>query len=204
MTRYVVGAGTWWPVIAGFVIGSIPFGLIVSVVFFKRDIRSEGSGNIGAANALRTMGRKAGIAVLVLDALKGASAVWLGLAASDQPALAAPLAGFAAMLGHCYSPWLRFRGGKGVATFLGATAVLSSESALAFAAVWLAIVLATGFSSVGSILGVAAASTVVALYGGDAGRLFAIGSVALVVWKHRENLARLRAGTENRLKLLKR
>jgi glycerol-3-phosphate acyltransferase PlsY len=196
--------GTIWLVLAGFLIGSIPFGLVVSLVFFKRDIRSAGSGNIGAANALRTLGRKAGIAVLVLDALKGASAVWLALAFSDEPALAAPLAGFAAMLGHCYSPWLRWRGGKGVATFLGAAAVLSWESALAFAGVWLAIVLTTGFSSVGSILGVAAASTVIAFYGGDAARLFAVGSLALVLWKHRENLARLRTGTENRLELLKR
>jgi glycerol-3-phosphate acyltransferase PlsY len=200
---------SWWNFVLAFAIGSIPFGLIVSVVFFKRDLRGAGSGNIGAANALRTLGRKAGLAVLALDALKGVAAVSLASLAPNSAAVA-PVDGLLAMIGHCYTPWLRFKGGKGVATFLGAACALSWESALAFVIVWLAIVLSTGLSSVGSILGVVAAAAVVVLQSGPFGDanqsiwLFAGGSVALVLWKHRENLARLRAGTENRLELLKR
>ncbi|MBD5653868.1 MAG: glycerol-3-phosphate 1-O-acyltransferase PlsY [Candidatus Eremiobacteraeota bacterium] len=193
------------PLALAFLIGSVPFGYIVSVVFFKRDIRAVGSGNIGAANALRTLGKKAGLAVLALDVLKGVAAVVVAARLAAEPGVAAPLAGLAAMLGHCYTPWLRFKGGKGVATFLGATCALSWESAAAFAIVWLAIVLPTGFSSVGSILGVTAAAAVVSLRDPrTAAWIFAAGSLALVLWKHRENLNRLRAGTENRLTLLKR
>ncbi len=217
-----------WPyLLLAFAIGAIPFGLVISRVFFKTDIRASGSGNIGAANALRTLGRKAGIAVLVLDALKGAIAVaaawnlWLHVPLyiasygvhidvdrSSGPIWAlVPLAGLAAVIGHCYTPFLRFRGGKGVATFLGATIALAPVSGLAFVIVWLAIVLPTGYASLGSMLGAVAAGAILVATGGrygDSGYLFAIGSAAIIVWKHRENLGRLRAGTENRLALLKR
>ncbi len=213
-----------WPYLAlAFALGSIPFGLFVGRVFFKADIRASGSGNIGAANALRTFGRKAGFAVLVLDALKGVAAVAAarhlvlhvpllftdvtGDAASGPVWALVPLAGLAAIAGHCYSPWLAFRGGKGVATFLGATLALSPVSALTFAGVWLGIVLPTGFASLGSMLGAVAAGAVLVRTGerfGGSGYVFALGSVLLIVWKHRENLGRLRAGTENRLSLLKR
>ena len=217
-----------WPyLLLAFAIGAIPFGLVISRVFFKTDIRASGSGNIGAANALRTLGRKAGLAVLVLDAFKGAIAVaaawnlWLhvplfvasygariDVASASGPIWAlVPLAGLAAVIGHCYTPILRFRGGKGVATFLGATIALAPASGLAFAVVWLAIVLPTGFASLGSMLGaVAAGAVLVSMSGryGDSGYVFAVGSAAIIVWKHRENLGRLRAGTENRLALLKR
>lgn len=217
-----------WPyLVLAFAIGAIPFGLVISRVFFKTDIRASGSGNIGAANALRTLGRKAGIAVLVLDALKGAIAVaaawnlwlhvplfvaWYGVRIDVDPASGpiwalVPLAGLAAVIGHCYTPFLHFRGGKGVATFLGATIALAPASGLAFAIVWLAIVLPTGYASLGSMLGAVAASAILVVTGGrygDSGYVFAIGSTAIIVWKHRENLGRLRTGTENRLTLLKR
>jgi len=221
-----------WPyLVFAFLLGSIPFGIFVGRVFFRSDIRAAGSGNIGAANALRTYGRKAGLAVLALDALKGALAIatawnlWLHVplwidvngvridaSATDGPIWAlVPLAGFAAVLGHCYSPWLRFRGGKGVATYLGALLALSPTAALAFAIVWLAIVLRTGFASLGSMLGAVAAGALLVAAGprfgvrfGDSAFVFAFGSLLVIVWKHRENLGRLRAGTENRLSLLKR
>jgi glycerol-3-phosphate acyltransferase PlsY len=217
-----------WPyLVAAFLLGSIPFGLVVGRVFFKSDLRAAGSGNIGAANALRTLGTKAGAAVLVLDACKGVAAVALAWAqglhvplhlsgfgtdatldASVGPIWPLiPLAGLAAVLGHCYTPWLRFRGGKGVATFLGATAALSWESGVAFALVWLAVVVPTGFSSLGSLLATAAAGTFVVVGGaryGDSAAVFAFGAALVIVWKHRENIARLRAGTEHRLSLLKR
>ncbi len=224
----VIWTAAGWPyLLLAFGIGAIPFGLVISRVFFKTDIRASGSGNIGAANALRTLGPKAGLAVLVLDALKGVVAVavawnlWLhvplyiasyGVRIDVDPASGpiwalVPLAGLAAVVGHCYTPFLRFRGGKGVATFLGATLALSPSSGLAFVIVWLAIVLPTGYASLGSMLGAVAAGAILVLTGdryGDSGYVFAVGSAAIIVWKHRENLGRLRLGTENRLALLKR
>jgi len=216
-----------WPyLVFAFLVGSIPFGLIVGRLFYKRDIRAGGSGNIGAANALRTLGTGAGIAVLLLDALKGIVAVevagWLllriplqmpfgtGLFTFGYPGKAydlMPLAGLAAVYGHCYTPWLRLKGGKGVATFLGATLALSWPAALAFAFVWLLVVIPTGFASVGSIAGVVIAGVVLIATGahyGASGFLYAFLCAFIVIVKHRENIARLSAGTENRLQLLKR
>ncbi|GAC1493170.1 MAG: glycerol-3-phosphate 1-O-acyltransferase PlsY [Vulcanimicrobiaceae bacterium] len=221
-----------WPyLLVAFALGSIPFGVFVGRAFYRSDIRTSGSGNIGAANALRTYGRKAGIAVLVLDALKGVLAIavtwnlWLhvplwidtdgariDVSTTNGPIWSlVPLAGLAAVLGHCYSPWLRFRGGKGVATYLGALLALSPAAALGFAIVWIATVLRTGFASLGSMLGAIVAGALLILGGSrsgarfdDSGFVFALGSLAVIVWKHRENLGRLRAGTENRLSLLKR
>ncbi len=208
-----------------FAIGSVPFGVLIGRIFYKTDIRASGSGNIGAANAMRTLGAKGGIAVLLFDALKGIASVlaaryailhvplyvatagrWLAPQATPiWPLL--PLAGFAAILGHCYSPWLRWRGGKGVATFLGATSALSWESGVAFGIVWFAVVLPTGYASVGSMLGTIAAGIALAVWGGiygASGTLFAAAAAILVIVKHRENIARLDAGTENRLSLLRR
>jgi glycerol-3-phosphate acyltransferase PlsY len=202
---YFARVGPPWVLAAAFLIGSIPFGLIVGRTFFKRDLRASGSGNIGAANALRTLGKTAGLAVLVLDVLKGVAAVLLAHNFAAEPDRIAPLAGLVAILGHCYTPWLRFKGGKGVATFLGCACALSWESALTFIVVWLAVVVPTGFSSAGSVLGVIAAAAILLLGNQSAAAwIFALGSATLVLWKHRQNLARLRAGTENRLELLKR
>jgi glycerol-3-phosphate acyltransferase PlsY len=216
-----------WPyVVFAFLVGSIPFGLIVSRVFFKRDLRTSGSGNIGAANALRTLGRAGGIAVLLLDALKGVVAVEVaaylvlrvplrmpfggGEFTMGYPGRAfdlMPVAGLAAVYGHCYTPWLRLRGGKGVATYLGATFALSWPAGLAFACVWLAIVLPTGFASIGSIVGVVISGLVLVFVDreyGASGLLYAFLCAFIVIVKHRENLVRLASGTENRLQLLRR
>jgi glycerol-3-phosphate acyltransferase PlsY len=200
--------------IGGFLIGSIPFGLILGRVFFHSDIRSSGSGNIGAANAARTYGRGAGIAVFVLDALKGIAAVVLAkmLAGHEHAGTAGmdngivPLVGLMAVLGHCYSPWLGFKGGKGVATLFGTLCALSGYGTAIFAIVWIAAILRAGYASLASILATAAAALVICIVDRDApyGSIaFALLSLLAVTWRHRENIARLRAGTEPKLRLRK-
>jgi glycerol-3-phosphate acyltransferase PlsY len=185
--------------VAAFGIGAIPFGVLVSRAFFRRDIRSEGSGNIGAANALRTLGKRGAIAVLVLDALKGAGAVWLGrgIGGDDLAAAAALLA----VAGHCFSPFLGFRGGKGVATSFGAILALAWPAGLAFAAIWLAVVMATGYSSAGSMLASIGAAPALGLAIGSPGWAYGGAAAAIIIVKHRANIARLRAGTESVLPL---
>ena len=188
-------------VVAAFLVGSIPFGVLVSRAFYRRDIRAEGSGNIGAANALRTLGRRGAVAVLLLDALKGVLPVLAGRALGDDAAAAA--AAFAAVAGHCFSPFLRFRGGKGVATSFGAVAAFAWPAGLAFAVVWLGTVLACGYASAASMAASAAMIPVLWYASGPAGGLYGLASAALIVVMHRGNLARLRAGTENVLPLFR-
>ena len=209
----------WAFLVVAFLIGSIPFGLLVGRVFFKTDIRSAGSGNIGAANARRTMGRGAGISVLLLDAFKGALATSLPTLSlqchciplveifrgwtNAPPAILSGLLAVAAVLGHCYSPWLGFKGGKGVATFLGVLIVVWWPSAITFIIVWLAIVLATGFASAGSILGTIAGIAAIWYAYGSFTLYFSVPAAGVIIWQHRTNIARLLAGNENRLNLLK-
>jgi glycerol-3-phosphate acyltransferase PlsY len=188
-------------ILVSFFFGAIPFGLAISRLFFRRDLRAEGSGNIGAANALRTIGRTGAVAVLVLDALKGALPVVVGRRlGSEEIALAAA---FAAILGHCFSPFLNFRGGKGVATNLGAVIAIAWPAGGIFGAIWLAVVLATGYSSAGSLLaGVAMAPALWLLAGTPAG-IYGLASAALIVFTHRANIGRLRTGTESVLPLFR-
>ncbi len=185
-------------VAGGFAIGSIPFGVMVSRAFYRRDIRAEGSGNIGAANALRTLGKKGAAGVLVLDALKGAIPVAV-LTHSGAPTAIAALGGIAAVLGHCYSPLLGGRGGKGVATSYGAIWALSWPAGLAFTLVWIATIIAVGYASVASMLASAVMPFALWFMLGRAGLIYGLASAALILYKHRGNLARLRAGTENPL-----
>jgi glycerol-3-phosphate acyltransferase PlsY len=191
--------------LAAFLIGSIPFGIIVGRMFFGSDLRQAGSGNIGAANALRSYGTWGGLAVLGLDALKGFAPTMLAFRFDDWlPAHAAApaLAALGAVLGHCFSPWLAFKGGKGVATWLGALFALSWIGGVAFVVVWLVIVLPTRFASLGSIVASIASVFFVWYFARDLTETLAASLVALVIlWKHRENVARLRAGTENRISL---
>ncbi|MGD0051827.1 MAG: glycerol-3-phosphate 1-O-acyltransferase PlsY [Vulcanimicrobiaceae bacterium] len=188
-------------VVVAYLVGAIPFGVLVSRAFYGTDIRSAGSGNIGAANALRTLGRRGAVAVLALDTLKG-FAPTLAAAALGGPVVAA-LAALAAVVGHCFSPFLGFRGGKGVATYFGALFALWWPAGIAFAAIWLAAVAATGFSSVGSMLAAVAMGAVLWLGLGWTGVVYGLVSALFIIVRHRENLERLRAGTENRLSLLK-
>jgi glycerol-3-phosphate acyltransferase PlsY len=210
----------WGFVVGAFIVGSIPFGVVVSRVFFGTDIRAAGSGNIGAANALRTLGRSAGLAVLLLDALKGFVATVIPMVAIERHWVPGPFAGccagddgtsvlgwlcaLAAVLGHCYSPFLRFKGGKGVATFLGVLVAGFWPSAVVFVAVWAAVVLTTGLAAVGSLLATVAACVILAYFVYEPTFYFTLPVAAVIIWNHRENIERLRHGTENRLQLLKR
>jgi len=184
---------------AGYLLGSIPFGLILTRLAGRGDIRKVGSGNIGATNVLRAGGKGLAAATLVLDALKGAAAVWLaqsfmpGVPAADQAAAAG------ALIGHLYPAWLRFRGGKGVATLFGILLVLWPTGALVYALVWLLLLLAIRISSVAGISAALSAPVAAALTGNQLLFPLLLGFALLVVWKHRENIARLRAGTEGRV-----
>jgi glycerol-3-phosphate acyltransferase PlsY len=188
-------------IVGSFFFGAIPFGLAISRVFFRRDLRAEGSGNIGAANALRTIGRTGAVTVLVLDALKGALPVIAGrLLESEDIALAAA---FAAILGHCFSPFLNFRGGKGVATNLGAVIAIAWPAGAIFGVIWFAVVLPTGYSSAGSMLGSVAMAPALWLLASPSAGIYGLASAALIVFMHRANIGRLRSGTESVLPLFR-
>jgi glycerol-3-phosphate acyltransferase PlsY len=185
-----------WTLI-GYLLGSIPFGVVLTRTFGLGDLRAIGSGSIGATNVLRTGSRGAALATLILDALKGVAAVLLARAAAGEDA--AQLAAFAAMVGHCYPVWLRFNGGKGVATFLGLLLALAWAVGLVACAAWLVGAAIWRISSVGSLLA-AAVSGVAALILGEGQMLVLCLALALLVfWRHRSNIARLRAGTEPRI-----
>ena len=188
-------------VVVAFFVGAIPFGVLVSRAFYGTDIRKSGSGNIGAANALRTLGKRGAAAVLVLDALKGLAPT-LAASALGGP-VGATLAAFASVAGHCYSPFLGFKGGKGVATFLGTVIALWWPAGIAFALVWIAAVVACGYASVGSMLGSLAMGPVLWFGLGRIGLVYGVTAALFIIARHRENLERLRRGTENRLSLLK-
>jgi acyl phosphate:glycerol-3-phosphate acyltransferase len=184
-----------------YLLGSIPFGYLLVRWFLGQDVRQTGSGNIGATNVSRTS-RGLGLATLVLDVLKGVAAVELArLLAPGQPALAAAAALFA-MVGHMFPVWLRFRGGKGVATGLGSWITLAPKSVLALMGVFLVVLALFRYVSLASIVA-AGALPAVAWVLKDYQHTPAIlglmaSSVLLIVAKHRENLRRLAAGTENR------
>lgn len=191
----------YWPLLAalafGYILGSIPFGLLLTRAAGLGDVRKIGSGNIGATNVLRTGNKGLAAATLLLDALKGTAAV---LVANRWGTDLGLLAGLGAFLGHLFPAWLRFRGGKGVATYLGVLAAFSWQVGLIFAAVWLIVAVATRYSSLSALLATLAAPLAMwFLYGsGDRAALLAIMSV-LVFLKHRANIARLAAGTESRI-----
>jgi acyl phosphate:glycerol-3-phosphate acyltransferase len=183
--------------VLAFLLGSLPFGLIVARVFYRTDIRTQGSGNIGAANAARTLGKGAGALVLFLDALKGFVPVFLAQYVGGLPLALG--AGLLAIIGHCYSPWMRFRGGKGVATELGVLFGLSWPAALIFIGIWAVTVWSTGYASIGSLLASISSIAVLWLFLDVRAAIYAVCAVAIIVWRHRENLQRLYEGRENRL-----
>jgi acyl phosphate:glycerol-3-phosphate acyltransferase len=180
----------------GYLLGSIPFGLLITRAAGLGDVRRIGSGNIGATNVLRTGNKGLAALTLLLDALKGTVAV---LAAGYIGADYAVYAGFAAFLGHLYPAWLNFRGGKGVATYLGVLAGLYWPAALAFAAVWLGVAYLTRYSSLAALTAALVVPVFLYLQGrGDAALLFVI-MTAIVYYKHRTNISRLIAGSESRI-----
>ena len=181
----------------GYLLGSVPWGLLLTRAAGLGDIRAIGSGNIGATNVLRTGSKGLAAATLALDALKGAAALLVAGAVWGEAAGLA--AGFGAMLGHAFPVWLGFRGGKGVATGLGVLLAASWWLGLAAALVWLATAALTRMSSAGSLAACVAAPLVALAAGRTDLALFAAGIAALVVVRHRANIARLLAGTEPRI-----
>lgn len=182
--------------IGGYALGSIPFGLVLTRLAGTSDIRAIGSGNIGATNVLRTGRKDLAAATLVLDGLKGTVAVLIASPFGLHPAMAAALG---ALLGHMFPVWLGFRGGKAVATFLGCMLGLYWPAALAFAIVWIAVAFITRYSSAAGMAGVVAAVIALALLHSIELAAFSLFMVLLILWKHRENIARLKAGTETKI-----
>ncbi|MCA1654433.1 MAG: glycerol-3-phosphate 1-O-acyltransferase PlsY [Sphingomicrobium sp.] len=182
--------------VIGYLLGSIPFGLILTRLAGKGDIRDIGSGNIGATNVLRTGSKKLAALTLLLDAAKGAAAVLI--CAWCCPA-GVKFAAAGALVGHLYPVWLRFRGGKGVATLLGVLIPLLPFAALIYALVWLGLLLVARISALAGILAVASAPLTAVIVGRTDLLPMLLGFALLVIWKHRENIARLRTGTEPRV-----
>jgi acyl phosphate:glycerol-3-phosphate acyltransferase len=190
---------SYGPILAlvfGYLLGSIPFGLLVTRAAGLGDVRKIGSGNIGATNVLRTGNKGLAAATLLLDALKGTAAVLIAGRFAPELAL---WAGFAAFLGHLFPVWLGFKGGKGVATYLGVLIGLAWQVALIFAAVWLAVAFLFRYSSLAALT--AAVAVPIALYvlsTPEIAGLYAVMSLIVIV-KHRANISRLLAGTEGKI-----
>ena len=196
-----------------YLLGSIVGSLAVARLTGGADIRTLGSGNAGATNALRTQGRKVALVVLVIDLAKGwiataMVATWAmpaGIAAAPAAlaAWSAPVCGLAVMLGHVYPLWYGFRGGKGVATLLGAVLGIKARLLLPVILTWLAAAIAFGYVGLASILGAVALAVALALTrSGTPLLVFGILSALLILYTHRSNLARMRAGTESRARRL--
>jgi acyl phosphate:glycerol-3-phosphate acyltransferase len=182
----------------GYLLGSIPFGLLITRFAGLGDIRAIGSGNIGTTNVLRTGRKDLAAATLILDALKGTAAV---LVVSRWGPDAAIAAAFGAFIGHVFPIWLRFKGGKGVATYLGLLAAFAWPVALLFAAIWIGVALAFRYSSL-SALTASLVSPVALLWLGHPKESVLFAVLTLLLWvMHRANIRRLAAGTESRIGL---
>lgn len=181
----------------GYLMGSVPYGMIVARVMGLGNLRQIGSGNIGATNVLRTGSKAAAALTLLFDAGKGAVAVLLARALAGDDA--AQVAALAAFVGHCYPVWLSFRGGKGVATFLGLWLALDWRVGVACCLTWLVAAAIWRISSLGALAAAALSTTWVMIL--TDGSTFMLGVVLtlLIYWRHRENLARIKAGTEPKI-----
>lgn len=185
------------PLIIGYLLGSIPFGLILAALMGKGDLRKVGSGNIGATNALRAGGKGLGAAVLILDALKGAAAIWIVQRYFGEAFV--HFAAFGALIGHLYPVWLKFKGGKGVATLFGILVAWLPVVGIVYAAVWIGMLVLVRISSVAGISAAISAPITAAVGGATPLLPLLLGFTLLVVWKHRENIRRLMAGEEPRI-----
>jgi glycerol-3-phosphate acyltransferase PlsY len=188
---------TFLALLLGYLLGSIPFGVVLTRLAGKGDVRAIGSGNIGATNVLRTGSRWLAALTLVLDCLKATAAILIADRMFGPEA--ARLAAAGAMIGHLYPVWLKFRGGKGVATLLGVLIPLMPSAAIIYAAVWLMLLLMIRISSVAGMAAAASAPVMALVLDNILILPMLLGFALLVVWKHRENIARLRAGTEPRI-----
>jgi glycerol-3-phosphate acyltransferase PlsY len=189
--------------VAAYLLGAIPFGYLLVRWRTGRDVRSMGSGNIGATNVLRTTGRLAGFITLLLDIGKGYLAVWLAGRLTEGSPAAMSAAALAVMAGHAFPIFLRFRGGKAVASFLGAFLCLAPLAVLAALAVFLLMVWRTRYISMGSIVASGAFPLALWLIVHPPWVVVGAGALAgaFIIWRHKENIERLRAGTENVFRL---
>jgi glycerol-3-phosphate acyltransferase PlsY len=186
-------------ILVAYLVGAIPFGYLLVKFTKGEDVRASGSGNIGATNVLRTSGRGAGVATLVLDILKGAVAVWLASWLTGDAPQWTSLAALAVMAGHSYPVFLKFQGGKAVATFIGAFGLLTPIPLAAVLLLFVATVVVTGYISAGSILAAAAFPFGVwmILHPPYQITVAAFIAGAFIIYRHKSNWKRLRAGTEN-------
>ncbi|MDT0575281.1 glycerol-3-phosphate 1-O-acyltransferase PlsY [Croceicoccus sp. F390] len=184
----------------GYLVGSIPWGVVLTRVTGAGDLRTIGSGSTGATNVLRTGRRWLAAATLLLDLLKGAAAVLIASALFSQaPLVAAMAAGAGAVVGHCYPVWLGFRGGKGVATLMGVVLALAWPVGLVFAAIWLVLLATTRISSIAGMGAAASAPLTAWMLGKGMIVPVLLGLAVLVLWRHRANIVRLLQGTEPRV-----
>jgi glycerol-3-phosphate acyltransferase PlsY len=188
--------------VAAYLMGSIPFGVLLARLLGGKDVRKEGSGNIGATNVARVVGPLAGVLTLLFDAAKGAAAVLLAERFSNGSAVSMMVAGFAALVGHCYPVWLKFKGGKGVATAAGAFATICPRATVAALVLFLVVVIFWRFVSLGSISAAAAMPLLTYFLWAPhhaphlAITLGTLAAALLVIYKHRGNLQRLVQGAE--------
>ena len=188
----------WLSLLVAYLLGGVPIGFLLVRWKTGQDVRAHGSGNIGATNVHRAAGRVAGVATLVLDAAKGYLAVWLAYRMSGGSTAWASAAAVCVLLGHIFTPFLRFKGGKGVATFLGAFLFLAPGATLAVTLVFLVTLAALRMISLGAILGGITFPLAVWLISQPAWPLMSASLVccALVLWRHRDNAKRIHEGTE--------
>ncbi len=195
----------WWLPLAGYLIGSAPFGFLIARIAGQRDIRAAGSGSIGATNVTRIAGPAAGVFTLLLDAAKGALSVWLAAWITGYAAVWMIAAALGAIVGHIFPVWLGGRGGRGVATGLGAYLVICWPAAVAALAIWLAVIGVSRYVSLASLI--ATSSLPVLVYflyspGHAPAHAISIGTAigaTLIIVQHRPNIARLIEGTESRI-----
>jgi glycerol-3-phosphate acyltransferase PlsY len=180
----------------GYLLGSIPFGLLLTRMAGLGDVRKIGSGNIGATNVLRTGNKKLAAATLLLDALKGTAAAAIAARYGLDAGIAA---GFGAFIGHLYPVWLGFKGGKGVATYVGVLLGLVPVMVAVFAAIWIGLAYLSRYSSLSALVATAASPVVLWFLGHEKVALLFVVLTAITWWKHKTNISRLLAGTENRI-----
>ena len=191
-------------VVIAYLVGGLPFGLIIVRLMTGSDVRESGSGNIGATNVLRTTGRLAGVLTLLLDVGKGFACVWLasvmtGGSEAWMSEAWMSAAAFAVMAGHAFPVWLQFRGGKAVATCVGAFLYLTPLPVLAITILFVLLIVSTGYLSLGSIVGAGLlpVACLIILHPEWPVLASATAAAVLVIWRHKDNISRIRSGTEN-------
>ena len=184
-------------ILLGYLLGSVPFGLILNRLSGGPDLRSIGSGSIGATNVLRTGNKGIALLTVLLDGLKGAVAGWFALSLFGAPMQF--VAAAAALFGHCFPIWLRFRGGKGVATFFGSLFGLVWPLGLVAAATWLLVAFTTRYSSAAGLSAAAFTTAVSLLFYPLPVKLMLLAMTALIVFRHKDNILRLKSGTESKI-----